>query len=117
MASALLRSKIAVLVQGIALCVVTATTKAVDAIDKTQYQLGREVFSKQAQPSCGLCHTLLDAGASGSIGPNLDEIELSPERVITAVRSGVGVMPSFAKVLSNDQIEAVAHYVSRVTEK
>lgn len=76
--------------------------------------LGRQVFSEQAQPSCSLCHSLREAGASGVIGPDLDQLKPSAERVANAVRGGVGVMPSFAASLSAEQIEAVAHYVAQV---
>src|SRR5262245_56530261 len=30
---------------------------------------GRIVFTKTANPSCGGCHTLKDAGTSGTVGP------------------------------------------------
>lgn len=76
--------------------------------------LGRQVFTEQAQPSCSLCHSLREAGASGVIGPDLDQLKPSVERVAAAVRGGVGVMPSFAASLSAEQIEAVAHYVAQV---
>jgi mono/diheme cytochrome c family protein len=76
--------------------------------------LGRQVFSEQAQPSCSLCHSLRDAGASGIIGPDLDQLKPSVERVAAAVQGGVGVMPSFAASLSAQQIEAVAYYVTQV---
>lgn len=35
---------------------------------------GKQVFTTDAQPPCATCHTLADAGASGQIGPNLDEV-------------------------------------------
>jgi len=76
---------------------------------------GREVFTRQASPSCTLCHTLADAGASGNIGPDLDQLRPAEERVIQAVTGGVGIMPPFAGSLSPEQIRAVAHYVATVT--
>lgn len=82
--------------------------------DDARLALGRQVFTEQAQPSCSLCHGLREAGASGVIGPDLDQLKPSVERVATAVRGGVGVMPSFAASLSAEQIEAVAHYVAQV---
>jgi len=33
-------------------------------------------------------------------------------RIMGAVTNGIGVMPSFEGVLSSEDIEAVAHYVS-----
>lgn len=76
---------------------------------------GREVFTEQAQPSCALCHTLRDAGATGTIGPNLDELKPSVDQVQQAVSGGVGIMPGFAASLSEEQIRAVAHYVATAT--
>lgn len=75
---------------------------------------GRQVFLEQAQPSCSLCHTLREAGASGAVGPDLDQLKPDATRVAAAVRNGIGVMPPFAGALSEEQIRAVAHYVSSV---
>ncbi len=100
---------------GLALSSLFGTAQAGEAAaDDARYQLGRKAFTEQAQPSCTICHTLQDAGASGTIGPNLDELKPTPERVMAAVRGGVGVMPAFAALLSAEQIEAVAHYVAQV---
>lgn len=77
--------------------------------------LGKKVFTEEAQPSCTVCHTLADAGAEGAIGPNLDDLKPNEERVRMAVTQGVGVMPAFEESLSEEQIKAVAHYVSTVT--
>jgi mono/diheme cytochrome c family protein len=35
---------------------------------------GKEIFTTAAQPSCSTCHTLKEAGATQTIGPNLDEV-------------------------------------------
>jgi cytochrome c6 len=71
---------------------------------------GKEVFL--GAPACGSCHTLADAGATGTIGPNLDETVPTPELVVERVTNGMGVMPSFADSLSEAQIQDVAAYVS-----
>ncbi|AOY90368.1 sulfide dehydrogenase [Marinobacter salinus] len=76
---------------------------------------GKQVFTQEAQPSCTICHTLSDAGASGEIGPNLDELAPSEDQVRNAVTSGVGIMPAFSESLSEEQINAVARYISSVT--
>jgi cytochrome c oxidase subunit 2 len=34
---------------------------------------GKQVFTSVAQPPCGSCHTLQAAGATQTLGPNLDE--------------------------------------------
>jgi mono/diheme cytochrome c family protein len=79
-----------------------------------QMALGREVFTKISVPQCGLCHTLEDAGTSGTIGPKLEELKPTVSRVAKAVREGVGVMPSFDGKLTEEQIQAVAQYVTNV---
>lgn len=76
-------------------------------------ELGRKVFTEAAQPPCALCHTLEAAGATGTIGPSLDELKPDKARVMEAVRTGIGVMPRFADQLSEQQIEAVADFVAR----
>jgi mono/diheme cytochrome c family protein len=63
---------------------------------------------------CGSCHALADAGASGSVGPNLDASRPSAELVVDRVTNGQGAMPSFSDQLSEDQIADVAAYVSAV---
>ena len=70
---------------------------------------GAAVF---ASAGCGGCHTLEAAGSTGTTGPNLDDLQPSQDQVAEQVRSGGGVMPSFEDRLSDDEIDAVAQYVS-----
>lgn len=70
---------------------------------------GQQVFSSAG---CGGCHTLADAGAHGSLGPNLDELRPAYAQVRQQVIAGGGSMPSFAKQLSPKQIRDVAAYVA-----
>jgi cytochrome c6 len=72
---------------------------------------GSAVF---ASAGCSGCHTLKAAGASGAIGPNLDQLRPSAATVSAIVRSGGGAMPSFSGKLSDARIAAVATYVSTV---
>lgn len=74
--------------------------------------LGKQLFTAGAVPACAVCHTLKDAGAEGAIGPVLDELQPEAARVAKALRSGVGAMPSYAGKLSDEQIDALATYVS-----
>jgi DMSO/TMAO reductase YedYZ molybdopterin-dependent catalytic subunit/mono/diheme cytochrome c family protein len=76
---------------------------------------GKTVFQEQADPACGVCHTLSDAGATGGIGPDLNQARLSTEVVANAVSNGVGVMPSFGNTLSKDEIADLATYVVEAT--
>ena len=71
---------------------------------------GKEVFLGAS--GCGSCHTLADAGTSGTIGPNLDESQPSFELAVDRVTNGQGVMPPFADSLSEQEIRDVATYVS-----
>jgi len=70
---------------------------------------GKDVF---ATAGCVSCHTLADAGASGTIGPNLDQARPPAELVVERVTNGQGAMPSFKASLSEQQIQDVAAYVS-----
>jgi mono/diheme cytochrome c family protein len=72
---------------------------------------GSAVF---ASAGCSSCHTLKAAGATGTIGPDLDQLRPSAATVAGIVRSGGGAMPSFSGKLSDAQISAVAAYVSGV---
>jgi cbb3-type cytochrome c oxidase subunit III len=63
---------------------------------------------------CSGCHTLAAAGATGTIGPNLDQLapNLTLAIVVHQVTNGGAVMPAFKGKLSAAQIQAVAKYVS-----
>jgi mono/diheme cytochrome c family protein len=61
---------------------------------------------------CAGCHTLSAAGATGTVGPNLDQLKPSMAAVVTQVTKGGGVMPAFKGKLTPAQINAVAQYVS-----
>jgi mono/diheme cytochrome c family protein len=69
---------------------------------------GEAIF---AQNGCASCHTLEAAGASGTVGPNLDETKPSREVAIDRITNGRGAMPAFEGQLSEDEIAAVADYV------
>ena len=61
---------------------------------------------------CAGCHTLSAAGATGTIGPNLDQLKPSTSVVAHQVMVGGAAMPAFQGKLSPAQIQAVARYVS-----
>lgn len=75
---------------------------------------GKEIF---ASAGCVACHTLKDAGASGQVGPNLDQAKPAKALVVDRVTSGQGAMPSFKGKLNDAQIQAVADYVSSAAGK
>jgi len=92
-------------------------------------QTGRHLF----ETNCGTCHTLYAAGTDGNFGPNLDlllaptgpstdpsTIKATKTRVVNAVENGVdsstpGRMP--AGILSGEQVQQVADFVSREAGK
>ncbi|HWQ23414.1 MAG TPA: c-type cytochrome [Gaiellaceae bacterium] len=76
---------------------------------------GKQVFLGPS--GCGACHTLADAGTSGTVGPNLDEAKPSFALAVDRVTNGRGAMPSFKGTLSDEQIADVAAYVSSVAGK
>lgn len=84
------------------------------AAEPPNAEAGRALFLKATTPACAVCHTLADAGAAGTIGPNLDELKPDANRVEQAVRNGIGVMPAF-DALSDADVQALAQYVSSVT--
>ena len=61
---------------------------------------------------CAGCHTLAAAGATGTVGPNLDQLKPSMAIVVHQVTNGGAIMPAFKGKLSTAQIQAVAKYVS-----
>ncbi|HEY5332861.1 MAG TPA: cytochrome c, partial [Solirubrobacterales bacterium] len=64
---------------------------------------GKTVFTT----NCGSCHTLKEAGTSGEIGPDLDELEPSQATVEHQVINGGGPMPAFGNegILKSNEIK------------
>jgi len=69
---------------------------------------GKTIF----QTECSSCHTLKAAGATGTVGPNLDQLKPPEATVVHQVTNGGAVMPAFKGKLSPVQIQAVAKFVS-----
>jgi cbb3-type cytochrome c oxidase subunit III len=69
---------------------------------------GKTIFKAK----CGGCHTLADAGTTGTTGPNLDQLKPAFARVQKQVINGGPIMPAFKGILTDAQIKAVAQYVS-----
>jgi cytochrome c oxidase subunit 2 len=86
---------------------------------------GKQVFASAA---CGTCHTLSDAGASGTVGPNLDQalkgkppafIRESIVKPNAEIAKGFpsNVMPQdFGSRLSAQQLNALVAYLAQVTK-
>ena len=55
------------------------------------------------------------AGATGTVGPNLDSAKPGQDLVIQRVTNGINVMPAFGDQLNGKQIQDLASYVYRST--
>src|SRR5213078_3608071 len=62
---------------------------------------GAKVF---ASAGCSGCHTLAAAHATGTVGPNLDQLKPDYRHVTAQVTNGGAAMPSFKSTLSPQQI-------------
>jgi cytochrome c6 len=89
----------------------TTTTGAPSA--KGDPAAGKAVFTGAA--GCSGCHTLKDAGATGNVGPNLDQLKPAQDVVRKQVENGGAAMPPFKGTLSAKQIDDVAAYVFTAT--
>jgi len=69
---------------------------------------GKQVFETVG---CKGCHTLKAAGATGTVGPNLDQLKPAYARIVLQVTNGGKIMPSFKSSLSTTQIQNVAAFV------
>ncbi len=89
---------------------------------------GKELFVSGANgnPSCGSCHTLADAGTSGTVGPNLDQAlgysckqGFAEDTVYSVVHGQIdlaqGAMP--ADLVTGQDADDVAAYVASVAGK
>ena len=76
---------------------------------------GKQLFLQQAQPGCGVCHSLADANARGVVGPNLNQLSPSLAQVESAIAQGVGAMPAYGAQLSENEIAALATYIVEAT--
>jgi mono/diheme cytochrome c family protein len=95
-------------------CAGNATDAACGSGGKITSNDGKTIF---LTAGCTSCHTLKDAGSTGTIGPNLDQAKPPESLVVDRVTNGKNVMPSFKSKLSTAQIHAVAKYVSSVAGK
>jgi cytochrome c6 len=88
--------------------------KAQTATVPAQYKNGDPAAGKKiflGVGGCKSCHTLADAGSTGTVGPNLDQAKPPLSLAVARVTKGRGVMPSFKGTLSDKQIADVTAYV------
>jgi cytochrome c oxidase subunit 2 len=87
---------------------------------------GKTLFTDAAQPTaCKSCHTLADADATGTTGPNLDEVvpDLSDAELKESIEDPdakitegfqPGLMPRYGDSLSEEQVDALVKYLKEV---
>jgi mono/diheme cytochrome c family protein len=73
---------------------------------------GKSIF---ASAGCSSCHTLAAAHATGTVGPNLDQLKPDYRAVTAQVTLGGAQMPSFKSSLSAQTIADVAAFVVNST--
>jgi mono/diheme cytochrome c family protein len=97
--------------------VVGTVPTATEAEVPPQYANGDSAAGKQVFETAGCkgCHTLKAAGATGTVGPNLDEAKPDLALIVERVTKGQGGMPSFKGQLSDKQIADVAAFVFKST--
>jgi mono/diheme cytochrome c family protein len=86
----------------------TSTAGGAATAPKGDPAAGKTVF---ADAGCKGCHTLKAAGATGTIGPNLDQLKPPFDRIVRQVTNGGKIMPKFGGQLTPTQIDDVAAFV------
>ena len=86
---------------------------------------GKQIFTTAAQPPCASCHTLAEANASGTVGPDLDQVLEGKDAAFVhesivdpeaEVASGftAGVMPSvYADQLDEQQLADLVAFLEQ----
>jgi cytochrome c oxidase subunit II len=88
---------------------------------------GEQLFTEAAEPTaCGSCHTLSEAGTTGTTGPNLDQVlpDLSEQQLRQAIVEpeaeiaegfSPGLMPNYGESLSEAQVDGLVQYLEEVS--
>jgi mono/diheme cytochrome c family protein len=88
-------------------------TQPAETVPTGDAAAGKAVFSGSG--GCTACHTLAAAGATGTVGPNLDETKPDLALITDRVENGKGGMPAFKGTLSDEEIADVAAFVYEST--
>jgi mono/diheme cytochrome c family protein len=91
----------------------TETKRAAGPYDNGDAAAGEAVFTSSG---CGACHVLAAAGATGAVGPNLDEAKPDEALIVDRVVNGKGAMPPFKSQLTDQQIADVVAFVYQSTQ-
>jgi mono/diheme cytochrome c family protein len=102
---------------GAVLAASPAIAHTLDASTASTKVIGNPVAGKLIFETAGCkgCHTLKAAGATGTVGPNLDQLKPAYATIVHQVTNGGDYMPAFAGKLSAKQIEDVAAFVYDAT--
>jgi mono/diheme cytochrome c family protein len=89
---------------------------------------GKEIFRTSAQPPCASCHTLKEANATGTVGPDLDQVLkgkdaafihasiVTPEAEIASGYSA-GIMPAvYGDQLDDQQLADLVAFLAQATK-
>lgn len=98
----------------VAALVLVGVAKGALAQDVQVLERGKALFTT-VQPACAVCHTLKAAGATGEVGPVLDELRPDAQRVLRVLHNGFGVMPSYEGQLPEADLRALASFVAHST--
>jgi mono/diheme cytochrome c family protein len=116
-AGKLTRFGLAALAVGVAInaaAFMAAPSVAAGAISPAQIKQGRQLFNDW---SCGTCHALKDAGASGPVGPSLNNPKMTRAFVINRITNGAGAMPGFGGQMSDAEIATLSDYIVHASKK
>jgi cytochrome c oxidase subunit 2 len=90
---------------------------------------GKDVFTNKAQPPCASCHTLADAGATGTTGPDLGKVLkgkdanfirtsiVKPNAEIAKGYPANVMPPNYGSTLSKQDLDALVAYLEAVAAK
>ena len=88
---------------------------------------GKEIFTTTAQPPCASCHTLAEANASGTVGPDLDQVLKGKDAAFihesivdpdAEIASGftAGIMPAvYGDQLDDQQLADLVAFLQQAT--
>ena len=88
---------------------------------------GKAIFTAQ-EGNCASCHALSDAGSTGQVGPNLDDVLadkdeafireaiVNPDAEVASGYQGGIMPPNYGQTLQPAQIDALVKYLSEVTK-
>lgn len=89
---------------------------ALTSVASANEEEGKLLFLKGAAPACAICHTLEAAGAAGAVGPSLNELQPDVDRVMNALKNGIGQMPAYPS-LTPEQMRILSEYVAKASRE